>query len=306
MRPPRRLLEKKYLYSILFMIKVLLLPFFLVIRLSVGAQPGTEIYLFDLEVKRNQVSISNGVNITSRTGYDNQPSFHPERPLVYYVSADSAGETDIMVYDYQTRKTTPLTSTAEREYSPAVTPDKNYISCVIQRSDGAQDIGRYPVSGGTAEVLVDTLICGYYAWYGDEELAVFVLPAPFTLHMINVKTGYDTIVSDSIGRSLHKVPGERAITFIQKTKNGAVIQRWDPEQHIASTVWEALPGRDYDMALMPDGKILMSDGKKLFYYQKRKRSEWNEVPVHGSFPAGNISRLAVNSAGDKIAIVISE
>jgi hypothetical protein len=288
------------------MTRLFLLFSLLLSDLLLSAQPATDIYLCDLRLTRKDVSITNPVNITNRKGYDNQPAFHPDSELLYYVSADSTGETDIMLYDCVSKKTAAMTNTPEREYSPSVTPDKKFISCIIQRSDGAQDLGRYPVSGGNPEVLVDTLICGYYAWCDNNEVAVFVLPAPFTLHMINVKTGADKIVTDSIGRSLHTIPGERAVSFVQKKSTGTLIQKWDGDTQVITTLAEPQPAPEHDMAWTPDRRIIMSDGKKLYWNDRKKESGWREISVPGNFPAGAITRLAVNRAGDKVAVVISE
>lgn len=109
--------------------------------------PGTEIFLFDLKVSQNNIILSNPQNITNRVGYDNQPYFHPEKPIVYYSAADESGRTDIMVYNYKTGERKKLTDTPEREYSPTVTPDGKFISCIIQRDNGAQDLGMYPIDG---------------------------------------------------------------------------------------------------------------------------------------------------------------
>src|SRR5882672_11825495 len=102
------------------------------------AQTPSEIYLFDLSVKKGKVSISNPVNITNHKGYDNQPSFHPDRTIVYYSSSNDDGRTDIRSYDYKSRQTKSITETSEKEYSPTVTLDKQYLSCIIQRDNGAQ------------------------------------------------------------------------------------------------------------------------------------------------------------------------
>ena len=45
------------------------------------AQPGSEIYLFDLHERKETVSIENGKNITNHKGYDTQPFFHFSEPL---------------------------------------------------------------------------------------------------------------------------------------------------------------------------------------------------------------------------------
>ena len=63
-------------------------PVFVILFLFFGCvsfgQAGSEIYLFDLKITGGQLVISNGKNITNHKGYDNQPFFHPSKPLVYY------------------------------------------------------------------------------------------------------------------------------------------------------------------------------------------------------------------------------
>jgi hypothetical protein len=49
----------------------------------------------------------------------------------------------------------------------------------------------------------------------------------------------------------------------------------------------------------------MSDGKKLFYYQPSKTTEWKQIEMPLA-PTGVITRLTVNKAGTKLAIVVSE
>src|SRR4051812_6389566 len=101
--------------------------------------PSTEIYLFDLSIKKDKVSISNPANFTQHPGaYDNQPSFHPEKPLIFFTAATDDGKTDIKSYDYKLKKLSGVTQTPDKEYSPTVTLDRQHLSCIIQRDDGKQ------------------------------------------------------------------------------------------------------------------------------------------------------------------------
>src|SRR5262245_45036544 len=99
-----------------------------------------EIFLFDLKVNKDgKYELSNGKNITNHKGYDNQPSFHPLRPEILYASAMDTTNVDIKMYNFQTGTTTQFTSTPENEFSPTVTPDLKFVSCVVQRKNLAQD-----------------------------------------------------------------------------------------------------------------------------------------------------------------------
>src|SRR6187549_3054741 len=183
------------------------------------AQPGTEIYLFDLKLKKDKITISNPVRVTNHAGYDSQPFFHPEKPILYYASADTSGRTDILTYNYQTKTSSKFTSTSEREYSPTVTPDKKFVSCIIQRDDGKQDLGKYPIDGGDAVVIINNLTVGYHAWLDNDNVIVFALGEPQTLRLYNVSTGKDHQLADSIGRSLHLIPKTKTISFVDKSSS---------------------------------------------------------------------------------------
>ncbi|MEI9912183.1 MAG: hypothetical protein WDO71_22530 [Bacteroidota bacterium] len=198
--------------------KKILIIFFAFSFLTSAGQSGSEIFLFDLKVKDGQVILSGGMNITDHKGYDNQPFFHPSQPLIYFSSFNDSGRSDIKYYDYKKKTTANLTVTNEREYSPTVTPDGKFISCIIQRDNGVQDLGKYPVSGGEPEVLINDLTIGYHAWAGNNKLLLFVLgdSSRNTLHYYDLPAKKDTILSTNIGRSLHKIPGQNAMSFVQK------------------------------------------------------------------------------------------
>lgn len=287
--------------------KKLSFVFLIVAPLMVFAQqpPGSEIYILHLAVKKSGVSVSNPQNITNKPGYDNQPFFHPDKPLLYYASANAEAKTDLIEYNIKTKATRNLINTSEREYSPTVTPDKKFLSCIIQRDDGVQDLGKYPIDGGAAEVLINTLKVGYHAWINSESLLLFVLSDTMTLHQFNLASKNDVIVAKRIGRSLHRIPKTSSMSFVHKVSDTEwLIKKIDADGRI-ETITQTLPGRE-DLAWTPDGKIMMSDGKKLFYYQPGKSTSWQEIQMPTNMPAGSITRLAISTKGNQLAIVVSE
>ncbi|MBX2968937.1 MAG: PD40 domain-containing protein [Cyclobacteriaceae bacterium] len=285
--------------------KIVPLLVFLTGSLLAQQPPGTEILLFDLKQSKNSIQLLNPKNITNRTGYDNQPHFHPEKPLVYFSSADESGRTDIMVYDHVTGETTKLTDTSEREYSPTVTPDGKFISCIIQRDNGAQDLGKYPIEGGEPVVIIDNLIVGYHTWINDDVLLLFVLGRPNTLRLYSISEKKDLVLAENIGRSLHRIPGTNDISFIDKQDVEWQIKKYNSKNGTIETIAPTLPNRE-DMAWTKDGKILMSDGVNLFFIQPNKYSAWSRVTLPKGMTLQGISRLAINASSSKITIVIDE
>ena len=272
------------------------------------AQNASEIFLFDIKMESNQLIISNGINISKHKGYDNQPSFHPAKPVIYYSSFNDSGRSDIKFYNYQTGKTANLTETNEREYSPTVTPDEKFISCIIQRDNGVQDLGKYPMDGGKPEILIDNLKVGYHAWASKNKLLLFVLgDSSNTLHWFDLSDKKDFVWAKNIGRSLHKIPGEQNMSYVQNIAgNEKQIMKLDLVSGATSVITNTISGKD-DLAWLDNKTILMSDGSGIYFYDHTSKEGW--VPVFTEGDASmlkGITRLAVNKSKTKLAVVVSE
>jgi hypothetical protein len=152
-------------------------------------------------------------------------------------------------------------------------------------------------------VLISNLMVGYHAWVNQDEVVLFVLGDTMALHRFNLITKQDEVVAKSIGRSLHAIPKSKAMSFVHKvSENEWVIKKLNANNTTEKIV-NALPGCE-DLTWLPDGKILMSNGKKLFYFDTKNPDAWKEVTMPPM--SGVISRVAVNKHGDKLAVVVSE
>lgn len=282
---------------------------FLFLSLSCFGQTGSEIILFNLKKKKGKLTLSNPVNITNHKGYDNQPFFHPSKHLIYYSSFDDSSRSDIKYYNYKSGKTSNLTITREREYSPTITPDGKFISCIIQRDNGAQDLGKYPIAGRQPEVLINDLMVGYHAWAAKDKLLLFVLGDSDrnTLHYYNVSAKTDTVIANNIGRSLHKIPGQQAMSYIQKiSSKESLIQRFDLATGYISTIAPALPGQDH-ITWLRNNVLISGSGDKLFSFKVGTDRDWQPINIEGSgILLKTITRLATNAKNTKLAVVISE
>lgn len=275
---------------------------FFCFAMAAVAQPATEVLLFDVRKKSGGLAISNGKNISNNKGYDSQPSFDPRSSRVLYSSARQDGRTDIRSYDWKTGVTTELTQTSEREYSPVVTPDGKNFSCIIQRDNGAQDLGAYPLAGGPPEILIDHLTIGYHAWLSSRKVIAFVLGEPHTLRLLVSGGGEELTLASNIGRSLHKIPGVAEVSFIDKSDPAFWrIKKVDAKSHAISEIAPCITGHE-DIAWFPDGRILSSDGARLFWLDSAK-GKW--TPVEGPELKG-ITRIAVSPDGRKLAVVVEE
>lgn len=272
-----------------------------------SAQVNTDVYLLDMSLKAGKVVLSNPRNITPHPGYDNQPFFHPTLPLLYFASTTADGRTDLKSYDYQTAQTQQLTTTSEREYSPTLTPDQQFLSCIIQRDNGQQDLGKYPLAGGAPTILLDTLKVGYHAWIDATHLLVYVLASPANeLHYHDLATHRDTIIARNIGRSLKQIPGQNALSFMQQTPQGTwLIKRFDARTLAISTLAPALAGSE-DVAWTRNGLMLMSNGEQIFSHRPSDQRGWQPVQTKGPVVLNKASRLAINPTNNRLAVVVNE
>jgi hypothetical protein len=281
------------------------------------AQSSTDIYLFDMKMDKGQIILSNGINITKHKGYDNQPFFHPSQPLIYYSSSNDStriDSSDIKVYNYQTKQTILFTNTPDREYSPTVTPDEKSISCILQRRNGAQDLVKYPIEGGKPKVLINHLKVGYHTWASENSLFLFVLDDSihFSLHYYHLVNDVDTVVAENIGRGLNKIPGQNAMSFVQKISDSlSVLKKFNLGSGAVSNIIYTVKGKD-QLTWLQNNILVMSDGKQIFFYKEDPYSEFKDKKWKAATITGNgvklksITRLATNSDNTKLAVVVSE
>ena len=289
--------------------KKLIYFFALIIPFAGTAQTGSEIYLFDMKVDNKNITLSKPVNISNHKGYDSQPYFSGSDPVVYYTAANDSGNADIKIYNYATGNTVQFTDTKENEFSPTLTPDKKFISCIIQRQSGVQDLGKYPLDGGSPVILINNMVVGYHSWIDNNSLLLFILDdtANNSLHYYNLLTKEDKIIIKNPGRSLHKVPGENAMSFTDKSSaNEWLIKKMDCKTMAITNITATIAGHE-DLCWTNNGLLLMSDGEKIFYYKPGGNVGWQKVLLTDTnFMFKNITRIAVNAANTKLAIVASE
>jgi hypothetical protein len=273
------------------------------------APPGTDIWLARL----TPTGIEQPINITNRPGYDNQPSFTPDGKGILFTRSDST-QTDTYLYDFTTRSSEPtrVTNTPESEYSPTVTPDGKGISVIRVEAgapaslepDARQRLWRFTRDGQTPELVIrDVKPVGYHAWGADDLLALYVLGKPNTLQVADSRTGRARIITQNIGRSLHRIPGRDTVSVLHIEGDVRTIKELDLEAGTLKPIARALPSPDGDYAWTPDGAILMSTGKELM---RSTGGEWTRIADLAALGLSGASRLAVSPDGRWLALVVPE
>ena len=273
--------------------------------LAQDAPPGTDVYLADVAFRDGRLVVEAVRNITARPGYDNQPFFSPDGRSVYFSSIRDGTQPDIYRHDLASGTTVQVTRTPEGEYSPTPLPDGGF-SVVRVEADGTQRLWRFSADGTNPTLVLPGIApVGYHAWGDESTVALFVLGEPHMFQLADTRTGEATTLARDIGRSLHKVPGQPAVSFVHREGGTAWIKRLDLLTREAQPIVAALAGAE-DYAWLPDGSLLMGQGSKLYRFDPASDREWRVVADLSQHGIDGITRIATSPDGTRIALVAAD
>lgn len=256
-----------------------------------------------------QVVPESAQSITNRNGYDNQPYFINNKQLVFTSKAKN-GSSDIIMYNFSTKKFTNMTRTPDfSEYSPALTDCGQYISAVRVEADGNQRLWLYPINMGEPELLYDDIMpVGYYGWFGNIA-ALYVLGEPNKLVFPYGKTDLQPIAYE-VGRSIQARPKTQTIAYIDqskptKTSTGTTytLKAFDTKKRQLITLGETLEGSE-DFIWLDKNHVIMAKGKDLYMNYLNKDRGWEKFASVSLPGYGDISRLALSPKKDKLVLVM--
>lgn len=279
-----------------------MLLLFLGITISCFSQlPETDIFLASIHFKGDSCIVSQPENFTKRAGYDNQPSFFDEDQILY--TSHREGQTDIYSYSIKAATTRQLTQTPESEYSPVALGTDAFTVVQVEK-DSAQRIWSFPMAGGAAKQLEVLSKVGYYCAIDGRTYAAFVLTTPFSLQIIDLKSGTASKIAENPGRCLKLVPHTSILTFVDKTDEKQwIIKTWDMRTNKVSVLVNTLPGVE-DFVWTNNMKMLAVSGGKLFVFDPKKKSQaWEEKADLRINDTKEYQRIAISPDNKKIALV---
>ena len=279
---------------------------------SIFAQspPATDIYLLNISPKNDVPVVEAIQNVTDRDGYDNQPFFLPGGDAFLYTSMRD-GQTDIFKYEIASGGTVQMTHTKESEYSPTPMPDGKHFSVVrVEFADSlVQRLWQFPLSGGEPSLLLaNENPVGYHAWGDAQTVGLFVLGESITFRLAALATGGSEIIASDIGRSLHKIPGEHAISFTQNvpiaddsTKRKKLINKLSLDTGKITTIGDILFEED-DYAWL-DEKHILAGSESALYQLEIGGDAWELILNLSAEGVKKITRIGVSPNGKYLALV---
>ncbi len=278
----------------------LLLLFFL-FSCSVTAQVDTEIHVFDIKKTTLGYELVNGKNISNNKGYDSQPFFYENNQVIF--SSNKRNNTDILWYNLDNNNKRYLSNTTNGgEYSPQRIPNTKDVSAVRLDNDGLQRFYSYDFKTKKFKEILPNLKVAYPIWHTNNILVASVIVRD-SLHLIvsDLKKKKNTTVAKLVGRSNHKIPNSNSISFISKENGNNIVKSLDIKTNSIQTIINI--GKSEDTAWLPDGTLLFS--RNNFVYKINPSLEKNPSVFYRFTDENinNISRIAVNYTGTKIALV---
>jgi len=284
------------------MLKILII-FILFLTSHLYAQLlDTDIYLFDIKCTGKTIKIESQKNITNRKGYDNQPFFHPEKPLLYFVSIKEDNQSDIYTYDLNKKSIQQFTKTPISEYSPQLSPDKKLITCVVVEADSTQKIYGYEVSGkSNGKALFDEDSIGYYSWMNSDTIIYYKLTQPHSLQV------YDLTSKQNVWIANHPARGFKAIDknlffYCIKEQDTSQVRSYSALLKKSELITLTSKSNEDFIWQEPFG-LLKTENKKIYRYDSGFEL-WIEVLNFSNIISGKISRFALSNDKKHLAVVV--
>ncbi len=277
------------------------LPLFFIYSF-IYSQVNTEIHLFDIKKTEKGYELKNGKNISNNKGYDSQPYFYNDNIILF--SSTRNGQTDIAKYNLKENQYSFVNNTQNgSEYSPQKIPNSKNISAVRLDTNGLQRFYSYNYKTGKNKELLSNLKIAYPLWYSKNTIIASVIVND-SLHLIvsDLKNKTNTTVAKLVGRSLHKIPNTKLISFVsKKNKDEWILKSLNPDTKEIKKITSL--GKYEDITWLLNGTLLISKRESIFKFNPVKDEQPSLFYSFSDENINNISRIAVNSLSSKIAIV---
>jgi hypothetical protein len=276
--------------------------FSLFIAKTIFCQTNTEVHVFDIIKNERGYNLKNGKNISNNAGYDSQPYFYDNHSVVF--SSTRNKETDIVFFNTENNTKRFISNTENGgEYSPQRIPGSNDISAIRLDNDGLQRFYQYDFKTQKNKEIIPNLKVAYPNWFDQNTvIAVTIVNDSLDLLICDLKKKTNIAVAKNVGRSVHRIPNTNLISFISKeNKEYWLLKSLNPATKEIKTI-TSLKFQE-DVTWLTNGILLISNGNTIYKFDTNKDTTPSLFFSSSDDNINNISRIAVNSDGSKLALV---
>ena len=263
--------------------------------------PETDIWLAELNTKE-QGKITKAIQVTSRSGYDNQPSFSKNGKKIYFTSIHEDKQADIYQYHLKSKKTEPITKTKESEYSPNESPIENSLSVVTVLQDSSQVIRLLDLKTFTiiSSVISKVDSVGYYNFLNADTVLYYKLTSPHSLRYHVISNGNDGFICKDPCRTFRTID-RSAFIFGIKDSSSTDYYIYDVRLQKAN-LFANIKSVNEDMIWHPTLGLLVSDKNTILRYDANEK-QWKTLYDLSSFGIKKITRFCFDGKTNYLCFV---
>jgi hypothetical protein len=133
-------------------------------------------------------------------------------------------------------------------------------------------------------------------------VAVSIVNDSLELFICDLKKKTNTTIAKNAGRSVHRIPNTNLISFISKENKEYWLVK---SLNIVTKEIKKITsiGLSEDVTWLPNGLLLISKGNTIYKFDPKKDKNPSIFFRFTDENINNISRIAVNSDGTKLALV---
>jgi len=288
------------------MMKVFLFSLF-ISNCCFSQMPETDIWVVDLIKKEGKYSFEKPLNFTNRRGYDNQPSFSSDDKEIYFVSNKDSNQTDVFVYNLKNKTTQLVCQSLESEYSPTLTCDKKFLTCVTVLKDSSQKLLNYDiVSKLPAKEVSDRInnpdSVGYFTWLNKDTVLYYKLTNPHSLRAWNIHTNKDVWICDNPTRAFKKYGNSSQFIYgLKKDSSSVEFRIYNPTMK-ESKIYASYPSLNEDFVWNDELGLIKSENADLLYYKESSKT-WEVLFSFSQLGIKKITRFVFDTKNKRLAIV---
>lgn len=270
--------------------------------LAFGQIPETDIWLFKIEKKEGKYLASKPLNVTNRSGYDNQPTFSSDGKFILYVVIDSTKQADIYQYTISKKIAINLTKSQVSEYSPTIIPIGLGFSSVVVEKDSAQRVCQFNMDGTFKTIVHEgTDSIGYHTWLNKDTLMYYKLTEPHSLRVLDFKTSNDVWICNHPTRAFKKIGNSSRFIYGIKDSTSTQFRIYNPALR-ESSLYATYPSVNEDFIWHPELGLIKSEGSDLIRYNEQTKV-WDVLFSFSSLGIKRITRFVFDSKTKQLAIV---
>jgi hypothetical protein len=270
--------------------------------LAFGQIPETDIWLFKIEKKEGKYLASKPLNVTNRSGYDNQPTFSLDGKYILYVLIDSTNQADIYQYSVSKKTSINLTKSQVSEYSPTIIPSGLGFSSVVVEKDSAQRVWQFNMDGTFKTIVHEgTDSIGYYTWLNADTLLYYKLTEPHSLRVLDLKTNEDVWICNHPTRAFKKIGSTSHFIYAIKDSISTQFRIYNPALR-ESSLYASYPSLNEDFIWHNELGLIKSEGSDLLRYNEQTKT-WEVLFSFSSIGIKKITRFVFDSKTKQLALV---